>query len=106
MKKIVSPREFSGSSARFGISEVLRISPRFYGYIRTCSIITKLSDMPKRRLCPHFLRGQRDNNSVQFIFSRTIVILFHNLSIINNIILDRIVVFFLAVYYILLTNNL
>lgn len=43
MKKIVSPREFSGSSARFGISEVLRISPRFYGYIRTCSIITKLS---------------------------------------------------------------
>lgn len=47
MKKIVSPREFSGSSARFGISEVLRISPRFYGYIRTCSIITKLCDMPR-----------------------------------------------------------
>ncbi len=45
MKKIVSPREFSGSSARFGISEVLRISPRFYGYIRTCSIITKLVAM-------------------------------------------------------------
>lgn len=45
MKKIVSPREFSGSSARFGISEVLRISPRFYGYIRTCSIITKLAEI-------------------------------------------------------------
>ena len=47
MKKIVSPREFSGSSARFGISEVLRISPRFYGYIRTCSIITKLGAIRK-----------------------------------------------------------
>jgi len=42
MTKIVSLWEFSGSSARFGISEVLRISPRFYWYIRTCSIITKL----------------------------------------------------------------
>jgi len=45
MTKIVSLWEFSGSSARFGISEVLRISPRFYWYIRTCSIITKLSDI-------------------------------------------------------------
>ena len=45
MTKIVSLWEFSGSSARFGISEVLRISPRFYWYIRTCSIITKLVAM-------------------------------------------------------------
>lgn len=45
MTKIVSLWEFSGSSARFGISEVLRISPRFYWYIRTCSIITKLGAM-------------------------------------------------------------
>ena len=53
MTKIVSLWEFSGSSARFGISEVLRISPRFYWYIRTCSIITKLAEIAP----PNFLRN-------------------------------------------------
>jgi hypothetical protein len=55
MTKIVSLWEFSGSSARFGISEVLRISPRFYGYIRTCSIITKLCE---RQSAKNFLKNK------------------------------------------------